>query len=248
MGPQRFTVQEEGFSLVGEVYFPRPGGRHPVVVVCHGVPAGPPDPADPGYPALARRLSGEGFIAVIFNFRGTGASGGNFDMMGWARDLGRVLDYVSGLPQAEPRRAVLMGFSGGAAVAVYVAAHDPRVAAAVLLACPAYFDEGGAGRMLEHARSVGIIRDPDFPRSPEEWWRGFMEVSPIRWIGRIAPRPVVLIHGEEDELIPVAQARQLYLNAGEPRELHILEGAGHRLRRDERAVALALTSLKRLLT
>lgn len=248
MLPHDFAISVAGVLLKGQIYMPQAEGKIPVTIVCHGIPGGgPPDPSDPGYPALARRLSGEGILTVIFNFRGTGASEGDFDIMGWADDLQGILDHVLQLPQADAERIAIMGFSGGAAVAVYVAAHDPRIKAVVLLACPAYFKEDGAQSMLEHARRVGIIRNPGFPRSVEEWWEGFMEISPVRWIDLIAPRPVVLIHGDSDELIPVPQARELFHRAGEPKELLILEKAGHRLRREERAIALATERLKRFL-
>ena len=47
-------------------------------------------------------------------------------------------------------------------------------------------------------------------------------------IGRIAPRPILLIQGANDEMAPASQARENFALAGEPKELWIVEGAGHR--------------------
>jgi alpha-beta hydrolase superfamily lysophospholipase len=46
-------------------------------------------------------------------------------------------------------------------------------------------------------------------------------------VGRIAPRPLFLAHGAANDLYSPEEARHLYQLAGEPRELHLLEGAGH---------------------
>jgi pimeloyl-ACP methyl ester carboxylesterase len=44
---------------------------------------------------------------------------------------------------------------------------------------------------------------------------------------RIAPRPLLLIHGEADNVLPIDCSRYIYDNAGEPKELVIIRGAGH---------------------
>lgn len=46
-------------------------------------------------------------------------------------------------------------------------------------------------------------------------------------VGRIAPRPLFLAHGTANDLYSPDEAERLYELAGEPRELHLLEGAGH---------------------
>jgi uncharacterized protein len=46
-------------------------------------------------------------------------------------------------------------------------------------------------------------------------------------VGRISPRPLFLAHGTENDLYSPEEARRLYELAGEPRELHLLEGVGH---------------------
>jgi uncharacterized protein len=46
-------------------------------------------------------------------------------------------------------------------------------------------------------------------------------------VGRIAPRPLFLAHGAANDLYSPEEAQRLYQLAGEPRELHLLDGAGH---------------------
>jgi fermentation-respiration switch protein FrsA (DUF1100 family) len=246
-----FTV--DGLRLSGRVYLAADRAPRPAVCLCHGIPHGVKDTdtdvRDRGYPGLAERICREGFSVLIFNFRGTGASQGNFDIMGWTKDLGAALDYLTTLPEADGSELRLLGYSGGAAVAVYVAAHDERVSAVAACACPADFSVlasggGGAAEVVAHFRKVGIIRDRDFPASAEEWLDSFRVVSPIAYVSRLSPRPLLLVHGSQDETVPLSHAQRIYAEAGEPKRLVIIDGVGHRLRQDERAVATASNWLK----
>ncbi len=235
------TIEVEDITLVGQILLPDGDGPYPIVCVCHGIPTGKaPDKDDQGYPALAERLCREGMAAFVFNFRGTGISGGNIDLPGWARDLTSVLDYIRALPEIDPSRIGLLGFSGGAATAVCVASGDHRVFCVAACACPAEFsgllDEGDAQSYVDHFRGIGLIRDKDFPRSNDEWFDHFRNVSPVLCIGRIAPRPLLIIHGNHDEVVDISHAHRLYEKACEPKELVVLEKGGHTLRLDERAV------------
>jgi len=244
------TLDLEGIKLAGQLYLPGEGNRtpYPTVCICHGIPARVPDPSDRGYPLLAERVCREGFAAFIFNFRGCGASGGNLDLLGWTRDLRVAIDYLWALPEVDRSHLLLLGFSGGAAVSIYVAAQDKRVSAIVTCACPAEFtfltQADASQSLIEHFRSIGIIRDKDFPHSIEEWLSGFRLISPIKYVAQIAPRPLLLVHGSEDEVVKVTQAHKLYDRAGEPKQIIIIDGAGHRLRLDERAVAIVIDWLK----
>ena len=131
------TLEVDDLSIAGRLYLPDSRRPHPTVCVCHGIPAGPPDPKNSGYPSLAERVCGEGLAAFIFNFRGTGASGGNLDMQGWAADLKAVVDFLWDLPEVDRSSLALLGFSGGAAVSVYIAAQDKRLSSVDLcLSCP----------------------------------------------------------------------------------------------------------------
>lgn len=246
LDPQEIALEVEGLRLAGALFLPPGEGPHPSLTLCHGIPrGGPPAPGEPGYPDLARHLCAQGLAVLIFNFRGAGESQGNFDILGWARDLGAAVDYLWARKDLDRGRLYLLGSSAGGAVATYVAARDRRISGLVTLAAPAHhgrFRDPEA--FLHQARRIGIIRDPGFPASVEEWLQGFQEVSPERWAGLISPRPLLILHGDRDEVVPVDNAHRIYRAAGEPKELAIIPGAGHRLRLDPRAVERALAWLQ----
>jgi uncharacterized protein len=240
----------DGLKLAGELHMPQTAKSPlPALCICHGIPATPYNPGDRGYALLAENFCAAGFVTLIFNFRGTGRSQGNLDMMGWSRDLLAAIDFLSGLEEVDQARICLLGFSGGAAVSVYVAAHDLRVSSVASCACPAEFDslmqKAETHSMLEHFREIGAIRDGDFPSSEERWRNGFETIAPIRWINSISPHPLLLVHGDNDELVPLEHAHRLYQKAKEPRELVIIPNAPHRLRLEEAAMTAVLHWLKR---
>ncbi len=251
MDIKKISWKSDGVDIFGELYFPESQSPpFPALIVCHGIPAKTKSPDDRGYPLLAERFCREGFLVLIFNFRGAGLSGGNFDLRGWARDLEGGLDQVRARPEADPRRVFAMGFSGGAAVSICVAARRKEIAGVVSCASPADLLDLATGTGLEdflrHAREVGIIRDPGFPPSLEEWKKGFEEVKPADCIHQIPPRPLLLVHGTSDDVVDVSHAHRLYEKVKGRAELFLIEGGGHRLRVDERAVEKALSWLKRL--
>jgi len=242
--------KSDGLKISGEVYVPAgETGPFPALLLCHGIPAKIKGPDDRGYPLLAERFCREGFFVLIFNFRGAGLSEGNFDILGWARDLEGALDYLSHRPEIDRKRIFLLGFSGGAAVCLYVAARRKEITAVVSCASPAEFRDlttvKGLEDFLAHARDVGIIKDPQFPSSLEEWKKGFDLLKPLKWVGQIPPRPLLIIHGTKDDVVHVSHARKLFEKTGRKAELFFIEGGEHRLRIEDRAMAKAMEWLKK---
>jgi dipeptidyl aminopeptidase/acylaminoacyl peptidase len=248
MEVREIHFKADGLELVGELHIPSRDKIHPALCISHGIPAIPHNPTDRGYTLLAQQFCRAGFITLIFSFRGTGKSQGNLDMLGWTRDLRAALDFLYNVKEVDKNRFCLLGFSGGAAVSVYITAHDSRVSSVVTCACPADFHSLSQRETtldtIQRFRQIGVIRDKDFPLSIEEWKRGFEIISPINWIDRISPRHLLLVHGDADELIPLEHAHRLYQKAKEPKELKIIPGAKHKIRLEKAAVDFVLDWLK----
>ena len=241
------VLRVDEIDITGRLYFPDDGKPvFPVVCICHGIPSGnPANPDDGGYPLLAEQVCSRGYAVFIFNFRGAGTSGGNLDIYGWTRDLNSVIDYLCQRPEIDKSFISLLGFSAGAAVSVYTAAHDIRVTSVIACSCPAEFGFLDQEDALERFRNIGTIRDKDFPYSVNEWAEGFRKVSPINCIRDIAPRPVAIIHGEDDEVVNVSHAYRLYDKAGEPKQLYTIPGAGHKLRNNDYAMVTVYELLEK---
>jgi len=196
-----FTVDQ--IKIIGEVYFPGSQPSQPGLCLCHGIPAdsyNAHSPVASGYSFLAQRFCDAGFVTLIFNFRGTGRSEGNLDILGWSRDLDKALDVLLYFKEVNKEDISVIGFSGGAAVAIYVAARDKQIARVVAGACPADFtsllESQSASELIQRFRNIGVIRDKDFPPSLPQWLMGFEQISPWRWVAIFPLAPYSFFTGK----------------------------------------------------
>jgi len=235
----KIELDSGGLTLTGELSVPE-GPTSSLVVLCHGIPLSRPDPADGGYPELGRKICENGYASLFVNFRGTGDSGGNFHLGGWYSDLEAVMGLVAGELVERFSRVYLAGFSAGGALAIRYAAEHGGIQGVATFAAPAEFSsifpEEHLFAFLELARDVGIIKETGFPPTPDWFYREIEDLRPVEHVSRVSPVPLLLVHGEEDDLVPVADAGRLFEAACEPKELVLLPGGQHRLRQDPRSL------------
>lgn len=241
-------IRSGGLALAAHLARPpgRPSGPVPAVVLCHNYPStGTAERAPETMPELADRLASEmGWAGLAFAYRGCGASEGQFSLGGWLEDIGNVIGYVEQV--VRPLGIWLAGFGTGGSLAVCAAASDERVQGVAAVGAPGDFDDWASHprRLLEHAREIGVITDPHFPPSVDAWSREFKEVRAVACVGSYAPRPLLVVHGSDDEVVPPFDARIL-ADAHGSAELRFINGAGHALRHDPRAIAVLLGWLDR---
>jgi putative redox protein len=246
------VIDAGGVKLKGHLARPpasaAAGAGRFALILCHGFPAGPRGAAKSAetYPDLADRLANDaGWVVLSFNFRGTGDSEGDFSLGGWMADIRAAIDHVLAVDGVQG--VWLAGFSTGGALAICMAAEDDRVAGVAALSAPAEFDDWAADpqRFLAYAREVGVIHGQQYPTDFAAWSAELREIRAASAVGKIPPRPLLLVHGSEDDIVPVVDARQLADAADGNVELRVLTGAGHRLRHDPRAIAVLLGWLDR---
>lgn len=181
---------------------------------------------------------------LTFNFRGTGQSEGDFSLGGWCNDL---IAAISHLRDEGVEHIWLTGFGVGGALALWVAAGDPAIRGVGSFSARAHFDDWAAHweQMLRHVRGFGMIRSPEFPPDQAAWAADFRRIRPLDAMPALPPRPVMIVHGAQDERVPPGDARALAEAAGGQVDLRMIHGAGHRLRHDPRIVALLLGWLDR---
>jgi dienelactone hydrolase len=102
----------------------------------------------------------------------------------------RAVDLLTRLPQVDPRRIGLVGWSLGARVAAVTAGAEPRIRAVVLMS-------GGSLPV-----SAYVAQAPSGLRSQVR--RTLTQIDPLRWIARARPGAVMLQDGRRDEIVPRA--------------------------------------------
>lgn len=218
----------------------------PGLVLCHGFPTrGRESPrSGQSFPELADRIADElGWCVLTINFRGCGGSEGNFSMDGWVDDVHAAVVHLERLGV---RGVWVAGFGTGGSIAVCEGARNPSVRGVAALAPPTDFDDWARNprRLLLHARQLHLIRDEEFPPSFDKWAAALKSVRPVEVVPDLAPRPLLVVHGDSDDLTPTDDGRRLAQAHGEA-EFRLINGAGHELRHDPRSVAVFLGWLAR---
>lgn len=145
---------------------------------------------------------------LAVDFRGYGGSSGSPTVAGVQRDAEAAFDWLAARPEVDAARIVVYGRSIGAGPAAHLAGVRPA-----------------AGLILESAfTSVRAMVRRHYPWVPSALVpRAFDNLATL---GRVGV-PVLLIHGDRDEIVPPAMGRALAARAGAPAELWLIDGAGH---------------------
>jgi alpha/beta superfamily hydrolase len=244
----KLTIPGKGVLLDGAAVCPDRNARA-TVILCHGLPKGLPetgDEKDTGYLGLAQKFAAHGYAAVIFNFRGTGQSTGSLEIAKWPTDLLSVIAYLDGAEKLKAASYGVIGFSAGGATAITAAAIEGRIDPLIACAAPADFDflkiPGNEQLFFDHYKNVGMIR-PDYGHSAKRWAQNFHDLRSSKAMSEVKTEKVFLIHGDEDDTVPVEHAGLLAeANPNHPK-VTVLPGAGHQLRKEPVAVDMILSFL-----
>lgn len=173
------------------------------------------------------------------NYRGCGESEGNFSIGGWLRDVQAAIDALAALEEVSS--VSMIGFGTGAALAVCAAATRPEVRSVAAFSPPADFEDwsNDPEHLLRHARNVGVISNESFPEDFEAWAEELDQVKAIDSAEKFAPRSLMIVHGGDDDVVPVFDSRMVADAHGQA-DLRIVQGAGHMLNYDPRAIAIVL--------
>lgn len=141
-------------------------------------------------------------------------------------DISRVIDSLYHFPELDGKRILCMGNSGGGTATVYAAAMDTRITAAMPSCAVCRFDE-----------SIGAMSHCACNYVP--YIANFFDMGDL--IALIAPRPLVVVSGEEDPIFPlegavdaVSEARRVYGSMGAAARLsHVVGKGGHRFYADD---------------
>ena len=261
---QRVQFASDGLRLSGVLEYPedmKPGEKRAAFLVLHGFGSN----KDSGtMTTVSRLLTSLGYATLRFDMRGCGESEGargRVICLEQVEDTRAALDFLAKNDFINPKRIGVFGHSFGAAVAIYAAGVDSRIAACV--------SSGGWG---DGAKKFRKQHD-----SPEAWQRfssmlsagrekakkgeGMMvpryDIVPIRpelrgnlapgsilefpfevvesmytftandVVGRIAPRPLLLLHPADDTVTPTEQSIDLFQHARQPADLFLVSGVDH---------------------
>jgi cephalosporin-C deacetylase-like acetyl esterase len=120
-------------------------------------------------------------------------------------DLMRAVDYLASRDDIDTERIGFIGTSMGGAIGAMFCAHEQRVKAAVLTITGGNFD-----KLNINAGDTG---------DQEEIRQAYRLVDPVLYVYRISPRPLLMINGVHDEVVPRAATEALFDAAAEPKRI-----------------------------
>jgi alpha-beta hydrolase superfamily lysophospholipase len=261
---QRVHFTSQGLRLAGILHLPddlKTGSRRAAFLVLHGFGS---NKDSSSMIAVARTLVSLGYVALRFDMRGCGESEGvrgRVICLEQVEDTRAALSFLVERKEVQSNRIGVLGHSFGAAVAVYAAGVEPRLAACV---SSGGWGDGEAKFRKQHASPEAWQRFTEMlKQGREKAKRGEsmmvprFDIVPIRpelrgglapgsilefpfevvesmytfkandVVGRIAPRPLLLIHPSNDSVTPTEQSIELFRHAGMPTELHLVAGVDH---------------------
>jgi hypothetical protein len=261
---ERVQWTANGLRYAGVVHRPegmKPGERRAALLVLHGFGSNKDSPT---MKTAAGMFTALGYVALRFDMRGCGESEGERGRvicLEQVADTSAALEFLSHRNDVNPKKIAAFGHSFGAAVAVYAAGVDARIAACV--------SSGGWGHgakkfrkqhaspeawarfsaMLEEGRrrakrgeSMKVPRFDIVPIRPElrgnlaagshlefpfEVVESMYAFTANEVVGKIAPRPLLLLHPAHDTVTPTEQSIELFQHAGQPCDLHLFADVDH---------------------
>jgi pimeloyl-ACP methyl ester carboxylesterase len=260
---QRVKFKSGKLELAGVIDLPqmRQGERRAAFLLLHGF--GSNKDAN-SMTVVARLLTELGYVALRFDMRGCGDSQGERGRvicLEQVEDARNALSFLMTRKEVDAQRIGVMGHSFGAAVAVYTAGVEPRLAACV--------SSGGWGdgqkkfrkqhaspqawqrftAMLEKGREMkrrgetlmvprfdivpiaphlrGNLAPGSILEFPFEVVESMLAFTANEVVGRIAPRPLLLMHPADDSVTPTEQSIDLFMHARMPTDLHLIAGVDH---------------------
>ncbi len=219
-------VNLRGQTLNGVVHHPQAGIPRGGVILCHGMES---NKESDKLVLLSRELAQRNLLALRFDF--ACADPGKFAEITYSGEVEDLSAAFAFMRDRHPGKIALLGSSMGGTVALLFAARHADVATVVTIAAPVH-PERFTSRLLTPAQvqqwretgytfyhgqriNVSLLHDLEKINVPEA--------------AKKVDCPVLILHGDRDEVVPVEEAHELYGYLPGSKKLSILDGADHRL-------------------
>jgi uncharacterized protein len=253
---QTISFASDGLTLKGFLHVTDGTGKRPGLVLCHGFGGSCRGAGHPEL-AKALEQAGYVVLRFDFRGCGQSEGRrGDVIVDEEIADLRHALDFLATQPAVDAARIGVIGASLGGSVAIEVAASDARVKVCVANGSigngerryrAQYRDDAAWQAFLKQLDAAKRNNTPlsrfDIVHIPERDRGGLppgaimeftaataqslLDSCPERVVGKIAPRPLLLIHPRGDGVVPYGESEALAKEAGTNAELHIIDGSAH---------------------
>lgn len=156
-------------------------------------------------------LPQRGYNLFVFDYRGYGASEGTPEPKGVFEDSRAALDYVRSRPDVDAAKLLVFGQSLGGTNAIAAVGSGNRAGVRAIAIESTFFSYSSIAS--EKVIGAGSLADDTY--------------SAERFVAKLAPTPLLLLHGSADAVIPYSHSERLFAKAAEPKRLVRIEGGAH---------------------
>jgi pimeloyl-ACP methyl ester carboxylesterase len=214
-------------TIAGVLHHPA-GQPCGAVILCHGMES---SKNSEKLIYLGRVLAKRGFLTLRFDFAYVGESSEKFEDITYSGEVDDLRAACSFIRDRSSGRIGILGSSMGGTVALLFAAEDPGIAALVTIAAPVH-PEAFPRRILDR-EALQKWRDRGFTFYNRQRLNlallEDLETINVPESARKIACPLLIIHGDNDDVVPVEEAHELNACIPGKRKLLILKGTDHRL-------------------
>jgi alpha/beta superfamily hydrolase len=219
----------------------------PALLICHGMDS-------QGfhflkiYNYLAETACKNGFISLLFDFRGVGKSTGKFDYgIGEQQDVKHALNYLASRPEAQPNNIFIVGHSLGGATSLCALQNEKRVKGLVLWSTPKNhnynvkkFIKNTRGRLslylflifsridkLIDVSKIFKLQVYGINLRPRYVYEKLMKLDEREAVSKLKHLPILIVIGDMDNIVGKDEAEAIFSAANEPKSLLVVRSADH---------------------
>jgi alpha/beta superfamily hydrolase len=220
-------VNLRGQTLNGVLHHPEAVTSRAGVILCHGMES---NKESDKLVLLGHELARRGLLALRFDFACTGQNG-KFEEITYSGEVDDLQVAFAFMRDRQAGEIAILGSSMGGTVALLFAAQLTGIATVVTIAAPVH-PERFTSRLLTPAQIQ------EWRETGHTFYHGRrLNVSLLHDLEKLnAPAaarqiscPVLILHGDRDDVVPVQEAHELYGYLSGSKKLSILRGADHRL-------------------
>ena len=161
---------------------------------------------------FAMWLAEAGYNVFMYDYRGFGKSGGSVERSGMLEDVKSAFKYVASRPDVDAENLVSYGHSLGGAKSVTAIVEGKIKGLKAIVIDGTFASYRAMARVIGGQLGADLITD---------------EFSPKDYISKITDTPVLVIHGDHDEVVPFSQGKQLFDLANEPKTFFEVKDGSH---------------------
>lgn len=153
-----------------------------------------------------------GYNVMMYDYRGFGKSAGAPDRRGMVDDVKAAFAFVKTIKGVDPARLVSFGHSLGGAKSVAALAESPVPGVCAIIT------DGGFASYKTMAKLMGGDFAKDLVSD---------DLAPASLVRKLSPVPLLVVHGTDDEVVPVSEGRALFAAAAQPKTFFEIKNGHH---------------------